>query len=621
MKVCRNTSERYAIALARGSFQGIAVSLQAVLLPLAIIIFTAGWYLFDFDIMLAGVACLFAANVLYACLNLRDRLLFLFLHAGIALFLLSRPLIAEFDEKLTWELSSPEATFFALAALFISLACCFIGDAVFSACVSYNKRRVAQRAQLRPTLVCDALQQTNQQGTSANEAHASEQVSRHKSARLLPMRFSLAGLTNTLGSSEKVRCLRVATALLFIICLVGALAEGAILVAHMRGMHYEEFYLTSTSDYVPWSIDLLKVMLPYMLCGYLATLPRRRPATLALVAFIITAIPMLMIGSRADFVIDVLFAALYYVLRQIIDTDERWITRRVVIAAVVLIPVGVFALGMMDYIRSDKANPEFTFARQIVDALYKQGVSFTILGHGFDVNEQIQDLGFKFYSMGGVITNFTQGFIGTTFFGFHDLGSANSPELALYGNSYAHAMSYFAHPNYLGGEGYGSSYLLELYADFGYGGIAVGSFIISFCLGALSRSIGRSWFWGMIALISSQLVFHMPRGYAGEWIDFMITTRFLLAVVLIICLAALVAFAMRGWVKDRAAYTPSLTTVAPRLSGKVPLHDTITASGLAVGSRAGAGHLVGNPARGTPATFNSFGIPLVSAILAPKQKR
>jgi hypothetical protein len=169
-----------------------------------------------------------------------------------------------------------------------------------------------------------------------------------------------------------------------------------------------------------------------------------------------------------------------------------------------------------------------------------------VLGHGYIVNNEVQELGFKFFSMGGLIDTFTQGFIGQTFFGFTLLPSTNSPELALYGNSYAHTMSFFAHPNYLGGEGYGSSYILELFADFGYAGIAVGSLVISMAFVALSRSIGRSWFWGTGALVGALSVFHMPRGYADEWISYIWNTRFWVAIVLLLVVTAVLELSMRS---------------------------------------------------------------------------
>ncbi len=50
----------------------------------------------------------------------------------------------------------------------------------------------------------------------------------------------------------------------------------------------------------------------------------------------------------------------------------------------------------------------------------------------------------------------------------------------------------------------------------------------------------------MVALISSMSVFHMPRGYAIEWISFLMSTRFLLAVALILACSALLAYFSRA---------------------------------------------------------------------------
>ena len=181
-----------------------------------------------------------------------------------------------------------------------------------------------------------------------------------------------------------------------------------------------------------------------------------------------------------------MFAALYFVLRAVTDTEERWITKRLITVVCIAAPLGIFAMGAMNYTRAGSTIAGFGFTSLISDALFKQGVTFTVLGHGYDVNPQIQDLGFRFFSIGGVTDTITQGFIGQTFFGCPNLGDANSALLALNGTSYAHSMSYFAHSNYLGGEGYGSSYILELYADFGFGGIIVGSFILGVAFPILS---------------------------------------------------------------------------------------------------------------------------------------
>ena len=66
----------------------VAYSLFSVLIPFSLVLFITGSALSDYAVAFWGVMVLFFANVIYGFLQLRDRLLFLFLHLGIALFLL-----------------------------------------------------------------------------------------------------------------------------------------------------------------------------------------------------------------------------------------------------------------------------------------------------------------------------------------------------------------------------------------------------------------------------------------------------------------------------------------------------------------------------------------------------
>lgn len=505
--------------LKRGTSREIISLVQRICLASALVVFATGMGFGDLTLALVGVLLLFVANVIFATMDLRDRLLFMFLHMGIALFLLSRPAVALFDSTRGWMLSTPEATAFALWALFLSMISLYVGVEIYDLLRAYNEHRRAERSKLGIASFAQG-----------------------------PMALRQVVGWAALSKERKLDYIRWVALVLFLVCFVGAVATGFIKLSYMQGKNYEEYYTIVSSDYVPWALDLLNVMFPYMLCAYLATLPKRTPSTICLIMYVATTLPMLMIGSRADFVMACLFSLLYYVLRNITDKQEKWIGKKELAFAAIAAPMGIFVMGMWDYLRSDSVSEANGFVSQILDALYKQGVSFTVLGHGFDVNTQIQQLGFKFFSMGLFISNITQGFIGQTFLGCEALPGTNSAELALWGNEYAHTMSYYAHWNYLGGEGYGSSYLLELFADFGYGGIIVGSLLLGVALVALSRSIGKHWFWGTVALISSIMIVHMPRGNTMEWISFIWTTRFALAMALLVGGSALLS-----WCSSRRA--------------------------------------------------------------------
>lgn len=539
--------------------KAIFYSLHIVMVPLSFVLFVVGLVSVDFNVMLAGVVCLYLANVVYGFLDMRSRLLFLFLHAGIALFLLSRPVIGTLNPERTWLLSTVETTTFALTALYLSMMSLFIGMALCGAVTSWNEKEDARIKKLSPKSLFDR-----------SFAYADCPHRENKTGRIAKF---VSGLAEAVSKKDKFRYIRFAALICFLVSIAGSYCEGVIKLSYMSGLSYEDYYLISSSDHVPWVISTLKTMAPYMLCAYLATMPKKLPSTVCLGMYALSTIPMLMIGSRGDFVIAFLFAALYYVFRSIVDEDERWITRRVAVAAAVAVPVGVFAMGMWTYIRADEvANMTSIFA-VFEDAFYKQGVSFSVMGYAYDVNPQIQDLGFKFFTICAYVDNIVNGFIGTTFFGVEPLPSTNSVELALQGQSYSHTMSFFAHPNYLGGEGYGSSYILEWYADFGYGGIAVGSFILAVGLYLLSRSVGRSWFWGTSALISSMAVFHMPRGAATEWIAFITTTRFWLAMFLVVIVAVVLLYVSRLGSKPRTlGFHESAVSVALNRPIRVSAH-------------------------------------------------
>lgn len=497
-----------------------ARALHALFFYISLLVLCTGEVLSDLDWILAAACLLWASNIIYGLMRANERMLFLLLHGGIFLFLLSRPIVGTFYTAWKWFIISYEATHFGLFSIYISMLTLYVVT-VFCTALSRNCEYETKKwHSISPRVLEDAKK--------ASTFNLDDIKSKNHLLRA-------TGATK----EERWRCLRVASLILFVFCAACALYAGSIKLGYMSGKSYEEYYLIDSSQYIPWIVSVFVDLMPFVLCSYLACLPKRKPAAIALIVYVATTLPMLMIGSRSDFVIAFIFAAAYYIIRALTDKNEVWITKHLIIAVCIIVPFGIAAMGAMDYLRAGKSASN-TSMPLIVDALYNQGVSFTVLGRGYAANDQIQSLGFKFYSLGDLWTTITQGFIGQTFLGCTLLPTTNSVELATQGHSYAHAVSYFTHTNYLGGEGYGSSYLLELYADFGIAGIVVGSAIIAVGFHVLCRSIGKSWFWGLFALQASMSVFHMPRGYFIEWLDSIWSTRFWMAIVAIFVLAALI---------------------------------------------------------------------------------
>ena len=86
------------------------------------------------------------------------------------------------------------------------------------------------------------------------------------------------------------------------------------------------------------------------------------------------------------------------------------------------------------------------------------------------------------FTFGPVIDYFARGSLGAIFGGKAFEHTTNSVELAIDSNSYAHNLSYLVlNKEYLKGHGIGSSYIMELYTDYGM----IGVFLLSLLLGML----------------------------------------------------------------------------------------------------------------------------------------
>ena len=214
----------------------LAGALQSALVPLACIVFATGYCFDDLYVALLGTVLMFTANIVFGCLRLRERLLFLFLHAGIALFLLTRPVIGTLDDHRTWMLSSPESTWFAITAIFVSLVFLFLGAVTYSTVVSFNERRRKERDELR---------------SGIEVVGASEEAFGRNARGILG---SVADLTSKLKHSERIRYIRTASLLCFLVCYIAALYEGYIKLSYMSGLAYEEYYLIDADEHVPWII-------------------------------------------------------------------------------------------------------------------------------------------------------------------------------------------------------------------------------------------------------------------------------------------------------------------------------------------------------------------------------
>ena len=289
---------------------------------------------------------------------------------------------------------------------------------------------------------------------------------------------------------------------------------------------YYNYYANFESQ-LPYFTYILSTFTVYAMCVYLATKPKKLHATMVLVAFIIANLIHLAIGTRNPFILSLIFAFVYYFMRE--QTEKgKWIGFKEKIAIYLGTPVIMLVMGALNYIRDNAQVSHSGVFDLLLDFIYKQGTSFGVLARGFLYNSSLPYRDFRNFTFGPVIDYFARGSLGIIFGAKPFEHTTNSIELAIDSNSYAHNLSYLVlNKEYLRGHGIGSSYIMELYTDYGM----LGVFLLSILLGLLFIAMlqvayrSRTILFALSLLILNNLFF-MPRSSFSESFFNLFTMQF-----------------------------------------------------------------------------------------------
>ena len=372
--------------------------------------------------------------------------------------------------------------------------------------------------------------------------------------------FSLKIYFKKYKTSPFVYNLKIVSLILFFISIFFFFISEAEKLAFMRNRSYTDLY-ASFKTQLPYVIGALGSMNKYFLCIFLATLPKKELAFIPLSLYIISAVPELLIGARNPIVLNVIFVFLYYFTRDSIDdtsTDikkskinqkgikagntlnklslkksRKWLGNLEWAFIILLAPICIVFLGLYNYIREGTQAESSGILGIIIDLLYKQGVSFDVLCIGYSTIPKIEYSGFKNYTFGGIIDYFTHGKLAQVLFGASPLGEGNNLEMALYSNNFSHRMSYASRgQEYLDGHGWGSSFILETYADFGYLGIILFSLFLGMIFAYMIKLMSKGSFSFTIFLVILTGIYFCPRDSALGWLNFLFYLQFIIPVLL-----------------------------------------------------------------------------------------
>lgn len=446
--------------------------------------------------MLFAVLCLWGANMVYALEKLRERILFFWFHVTLFTFLIGRPVIGALRGELWWDYGH-ENVMFALMSLILTLVFLHLG-ALLGNQWSLRRREAAGWGLWEQKGFCYYFGWVSQ--------------------------------------------------IIFYLSLVFTFMLGMEKVVYIQTHTYYEYFSDFKSQ-LPYVVYELSTLTKYSLCFFLACMPRKSLAFPVLALYVLSAVPELIVGERNPIVLNAIFALSYYVIRDFFRVEREkaglpekpWLGILEKGALLLAVPLGLILLGAMNYLREGQGmeggmNP----AAIIADLFYKQGVSFKWLALGFGAMPFLPHNGFTNYTFGSFIDYFCNGSIAQKFFGAVSLGSSNSLLKAQMGNNFSHHLSYILlGDEYLAGHGCGSSYLLEVFADYGYLGIVVFSLILGLFLVCAPRLAGKNAVLFSIILLCMTNLFLIPRAEATGFLQFVLTMQFWAAFV-ICCGGALI---------------------------------------------------------------------------------
>ena len=437
----------------------------------------------EYALLLSGV-CLLLNNLIYCTENIYQRIVFLIFNCTFAVFLMGRPVIDMFRGNPLWNYEY-EHVFFALISIVISLFCLFAG-----------------------AMFADALHQKDICKGGKKESAAQKVYRERYRISLQDVSLALYWLT-------------------MVIYLITQLER----LAYMQGRSYEEYYSTFSSS-LPYIFDIMASFMRYSLCMFLATMPSKKRAFVPLAVYLLSAVPSLLIGIRNTIVLNAIFIFVYYFIRDALEDKEKWIGRLERLAVAVIVPVALVFLAAYNYLRAGTAIAVHGVWALLVDLFYKQGVSFWVLCIGHQAIPELPWHPFRNYTFGGIIDYFTHGTIAQKLFGAQSLGTGNNIIQATLGNSFSHSMSYVTRgDDYLAGMGWGSSYILEVFTDFGYIGLVIFNLILGFLLIYGIYWARKRHFAFTVFLLSITSIFFIPRAEATGWIEFLINIRFWVPVI------------------------------------------------------------------------------------------
>ncbi len=273
---------------------------------------------------------------------------------------------------------------------------------------------------------------------------------------------------------------------------------------------------------------------------YLATLPRRRHIFLPTLLFLAGSVIELFQGLRNPIALNLLIVVVYFMMR---SKPVRF-PKKMIVAMAIIVPILIFLfIRIGDSRGTEKLTITDSFMNSLIRFFYNQGVSARTIGN---VQYYQELLPYKFYSFGELIDFAKFDVLGIFTGAVRPTGQSLS--VVMETHQLSHVLSFIQSPfDYLNlGLGTGSSFIAELYADFRYLGVILGSVFYGFLMALLVRVFyGKSIIARMVMLMVTRDFLFTPRASFSNIISSFTEKTQLIAILGIFVLSFAVFYLLR----------------------------------------------------------------------------
>ncbi len=287
---------------------------------------------------------------------------------------------------------------------------------------------------------------------------------------------------------------------------------------------YAQIFMEYESS-LPTIVLIFTVTFNFFVYLFLATLPCKKEGAPILVLYALISLFNLAAGDRGEAMLAIFVVLIYLFIRnRIYPNKEIWINKKGVYSVFAAVPVCVFLLFFVSFVRRDAEFDIDNIGLIFSGFFYQQGASINVIGCAY---EEINNFPpHKIYSLGAITDYFTNNYLTRILFGLepYPIGSI---DLALKGNSLGATLTYLMNTElYFNGGGMGSSYIAEVWHDFGYLGVIMCSVLYGYVLAKIPSWMCRNIWMGVIALVFLKYIMYAPRARTTDFVAATLSVSF-----------------------------------------------------------------------------------------------